>query len=390
MLGRHVGKIPVNVHPEVGTHALRVELHAVVRAFAVRRRHDHPPSSIRVDVLRRLVRRRAPPVAALLVRPRRRAQTLRKRLRVHHQAVVPHDGQLASLGVARGAAGHAREESFGVVVAESVDAAVHGDGCANHSAAVRGGERLVAEAHAEDGRSDGVAEEVRAHADVVWVFGRARSRGEDHAREMARVDGGSETAPRDGVVADDRGGHAVDGGDEVVEVEGVAVVVIHEEGAIALPRGPAREEARDRGRGGRGGGRGDDVVGAGRRSNAEGHLAQARGDGVGVGDETRGVRGGERAGEPLVVVQARIVRAGERERGTARVRAEGRGGIRVGERIRLVRRRRRRGSLVLARRRGSNLLLHLVRARGGAKKRATALDDGSRHNRRVAVARGFG
>ena len=205
---------------------------------------------------------------------------------------------------------------------------------------------------------------------------------------MSRLDGGSKTSPRDGVVADDRGGNPVDGGDEVVEVEGVAVVVVHEEGAIALPRGPAGEKARDRGWRGRGSGRGDVVVGAGRRSTAEGHLAQTRGDGVGIGDETRGVRGGERAGEPLVVVQARIVRAGERERGTARVRAERGGGIRVGERIRLVRRRRRRGSLVRARRRGTNLLLHLARARGSAKKRANDLDDGFKHDRRDAVARG--
>ena len=72
--------------------------------------------------------------------------------------MIPHDGQLASVGVAGGAARHAREESFRVFVAQAVDATVHRHGRANHSAAVRGGERLVAEAHAQDGRSDGVAE----------------------------------------------------------------------------------------------------------------------------------------------------------------------------------------------------------------------------------------
>jgi|TARA_B100001142_G_scaffold201309_1_gene199881 hypothetical protein len=108
--------------------------------------------------------------------------------------------------------------------------------------------------HAEYRRLRGVKKQVHAHADVARDVGRPRARGQHDAREMPRRYRRLELRPGDGVVSQDHRRDAVRGGDEVVEVVRVAVVVVDEQRAVAVPR-RRRERARRIRRRGRGGGR---------------------------------------------------------------------------------------------------------------------------------------
>ena len=208
--------------------------------------------------------RGAPRRAAVRRRPRDRAQTLGKSPRrvVHDQTVVPNhleppsDGRVGApvaatvfgwffgwwclrLRTARDAS--EQPQSAAVVVSQDADAAVRGHRRARHVGAVDVPEELVAQAHAPHG-DDVVGlegEDVFADPHVLGSSRVARPGAQHDAREVFRADGREEVLERDLVVADHDGRGAVDQCDEVEEVVRVAVVVVHEEDAVAGPGRPA-------------------------------------------------------------------------------------------------------------------------------------------------------
>jgi hypothetical protein len=110
------------------------------------------------------------------------------------------------------------------VVEDRADAPVH-DVRAGHDAGAREvGERLVAEADAEH-RHRGLGQRVAAHAEVALALGPSGARRDDDPVPAAA----REPAPRQLVVAHDLRLLAGDGREELIEVEGVRVVVVDEQ-----------------------------------------------------------------------------------------------------------------------------------------------------------------
>ena len=320
-------------------HALRVELHAEVRTRDVFQSHDLAPGARARDVslrdppideqtvVRRSVRLRSTRVARL--GPRRRAQHAgafaRERRGVHGEAVVA--CLLETFG-------NAFEQRALSVVAHETHDAVRRHARASHLDAVRRRQQLVAEAHAPHGRFRGFVDDVAAHADVSECVRVPGPGGQHDPREPSRREQRNELVPRASVVFNHDGRRRVRRRDEMKQIVRVRVVVVHEQTRVALVHKPSNRYARydafvvfgdfgnthafvrDRSvcvRGRTRGGR--RARGFARRlaSRAfESHLPEPLGDRARVPDQASLGGGGDRAREPLVVAQRRVIRALER------------------------------------------------------------------------------
>ena len=330
-------RLEVGVHASavrLRAHALRVELHAEVRTRDVLQSHDLAPGARARDVSLR-----DPPIdEQTVVRlcfnrvarlgPRRRAQHAgafaRERRRVHGEAVVAR--LLETFG-------NAFEQLALSVVAHGAHDAVRRHARASHLDAVRRRQQLVAEAHAPHGRLCGFVDDVAAHADVSECVRVPGPRGQHDPREQTRFERRNELVPSVSVVFNHDGRRRVRRRDQVKQIVRVRVVVVHEQTQIALVHEPSnryaryafvvfvREHLRDRdgcvrgrtNRGRRVGRR----VGFARRLAFfsrvfESHLPEPLGDRARVPDQASLGGCGDRAREPLVVAQRRVVRALER------------------------------------------------------------------------------
>ncbi len=161
----------------------------------------------------------------------------------HHHAIVGPGAHVAVLSEAavdrERVVAHHREvlrdavEQPAAVVLDGAQAAMHDHRRAAHRAVEQVPEALVAEAHAEHRRLAG-AQDVRAHAEVVPALG-APGAGREHDRVEVPA---RQRSPGDGVVADDDRLFAGDGGEQVVDVVCVGVVVVDQQrrhGALSRP-----------------------------------------------------------------------------------------------------------------------------------------------------------